>query len=97
MQYNDSYDEKIFSFANNINTVDGGTHLSGFSWLRSRGRSNNYAESSGLTKNAKVTLTGDDRSAGFGCRHQRQDTAAAVEGQTKGKLNRRSRVRSSRF
>ena len=30
MQYNDSYDEKIFSFANNINTVDGGTHLSGF-------------------------------------------------------------------
>src|SRR4029079_8740626 len=59
MQYNDSYDEKIFTFANNINTVDGGTHLSGFRGALTR-TINNYAESSGLTKNAKVTLTGDD-------------------------------------
>jgi DNA gyrase subunit B len=51
MQYNDSYDEKIFSFANNINTVDGGTHLSGFRGALTR-TINNYAESSGLTKNA---------------------------------------------
>ena len=50
MQYNDSYDEKIFSFANNINTVDGGTHLSGFRGAITR-TINDYAESSGLTKN----------------------------------------------
>ena len=68
MQYNDSYDEKIFSFANNINTVDGGTHLSGFRGAITR-TINAYAESSGMVKNAKVALTGDDvreRRAGRG-------------------------------
>ena len=55
MQYNDSYDEKIFSFANNINTVDGGTHLSGFRGAITR-TINTYAESSGLTEKFKSTL-----------------------------------------
>ena len=86
MQYNDSYDEKIFSFANNINTVDGGTHLSGFRGAITR-TINNYAESTGMMKNAKVALTGDD---------VREELVAVIsvkipqpqfEGQTKGKLN----------
>ena len=70
MQYNDSYDEKVFSFANNINTVDGGTHLSGFRGAITR-TINNYANSSGLTKNFKTSLSGDDVREGSGRRHFR--------------------------
>jgi DNA gyrase subunit B len=86
MQYNDSYDEKIFSFANNINTVDGGTHLSGFRGAITR-TINNYAESSGLTKNAKVTLTGDDVREGLVAIISVKIPQPQFEGQTKGKLN----------
>jgi DNA gyrase, B subunit len=86
MQYNDSYDEKIFSFANNINTVDGGTHLSGFRGAITR-TINNYAESSGLTKNAKVTLTGDDVREGLVAVISVKIPQPQFEGQTKGKLN----------
>src|SRR5918993_4440323 len=50
IQYNDGYDEKVYSFANNINTVDGGTHLSGFRSALTR-TINAYAQSSGLAKN----------------------------------------------
>ncbi len=49
IQYNDGYDEKVFSFANNINTVDGGTHLSGFRSALTR-TINTYAQSSGLIR-----------------------------------------------
>jgi DNA gyrase subunit B len=86
MQYNDSYDEKIFTFANNINTVDGGTHLSGFRGAITR-TINNYAESSGLTKNAKVTLSGDDVREGLVAVISVKIPQPQFEGQTKGKLN----------
>ncbi len=86
MQYNDSYDEKIFSFANNINTVDGGTHLSGFRGAITR-TINNYAESSGMVKNAKVTLTGDDVREGLVAVISVKIPQPQFEGQTKGKLN----------
>src|SRR6187549_217543 len=86
MQYNDSYDEKIFSFANNINTVDGGTHLSGFRSALTR-TINNYAETSGLTKNAKVALTGDDVREGLVAVISVKIPQPQFEGQTKGKLN----------
>lgn len=86
MQYNDSYDEKIFSFANNINTVDGGTHLSGFRGAITR-TINSYAESSGLMKNSKVALTGDDVREGLVAVISVKIPQPQFEGQTKGKLN----------
>ncbi|HVF30780.1 MAG TPA: DNA topoisomerase (ATP-hydrolyzing) subunit B [Pyrinomonadaceae bacterium] len=86
MQYNDSYDEKIFSFANNINTVDGGTHLSGFRGAITR-TINNYAETSGMTKNAKVALSGDDVREGLVAVISVKIPQPQFEGQTKGKLN----------
>ncbi|MBX7054185.1 MAG: DNA topoisomerase (ATP-hydrolyzing) subunit B [Pyrinomonadaceae bacterium] len=86
MQYNDSYDEKIFSFANNINTVDGGTHLSGFRGAITR-TINNYAESSGMMKNAKVALSGDDVREGLVAVISVKIPQPQFEGQTKGKLN----------
>jgi DNA gyrase subunit B len=86
MQYNDSYDEKIFSFANNINTVDGGTHLSGFRGALTR-TINAYAESSGLLKNSKTQLTGDDVREGLVAVISVKIPQPQFEGQTKGKLN----------
>jgi len=86
MQYNDSYDEKIFSFANNINTVDGGNHLSGFRGAITR-TINAYAESSGLTKNFKTALTGDDVREGLVAIISVKIPQPQFEGQTKGKLN----------
>ncbi|HMT06397.1 MAG TPA: DNA topoisomerase (ATP-hydrolyzing) subunit B [Pyrinomonadaceae bacterium] len=86
MQYNDSYDEKIFTFANNINTVDGGTHLSGFRGAITR-TINNYAESSGMMKNAKVALSGDDVREGLVAVISVKIPQPQFEGQTKGKLN----------
>ncbi|HVE58926.1 MAG TPA: DNA topoisomerase (ATP-hydrolyzing) subunit B [Pyrinomonadaceae bacterium] len=86
MQYNDSYDEKIFSFANNINTVDGGTHLSGFRGAITR-TINAYAESSGLLKNSKTQLTGDDVREGLVAIISVKIPQPQFEGQTKGKLN----------
>ncbi|CAN5344642.1 hypothetical protein BH20ACI1_BH20ACI1_27590 [soil metagenome] len=86
MQYNDSYDEKVFSFANNINTVDGGTHLSGFRGAITR-TINAYAQSSGLTKNFKTSLSGDDVREGLVAVISVKLPQPQFEGQTKGKLN----------
>src|ERR1700687_3749454 len=59
LQYNDAYSESVFSFATNINTVDGGTHLSGFRTALTR--TINYAgQQMGLFKDVKENLTGDD-------------------------------------
>ena len=86
MQYNDSYDEKVYSFANNINTVDGGTHLSGFRGAITR-TINAYAQSSGLAKDFKTSLTGDDVREGLVAVISVKLPQPQFEGQTKGKLN----------
>lgn len=86
MQYNDSYDEKVYSFANNINTIDGGTHLSGFRSALTR-TVNNYAKTSGLLKNSKVSLQGDDIREGIMAVISVKIPQPQFEGQTKGKLN----------
>ena len=59
LQYNDSYTEEIFTFVNNVNTRDGGTHLSGFKSALTR-TINSYASQNNLLKNSGVTPTGDD-------------------------------------
>lgn len=86
IQYNDAYDEKVYSFANNINTVDGGTHLSGFRSALTR-TINSYAQSSGLAKNFKTSLSGDDVREGLVAVISVKLPQPQFEGQTKGKLN----------
>jgi DNA gyrase subunit B len=86
IQYNDAYDEKVYSFANNINTVDGGTHLSGFRSALTR-TINAYAQSSGLAKNFKSSLSGDDVREGLVAVISVKLPQPQFEGQTKGKLN----------
>src|SRR5687768_17034690 len=86
IQYNDGYDEKVYSFANNINTVDGGTHLSGFRSALTR-TINAYAQSSGLAKNFKTGLSGDDVREGLVAVISVKLPQPQFEGQTKGKLN----------
>ena len=86
IQYNDGYDEKVYSFANNINTVDGGTHLCGFRSAFTR-TINAYAQSSGLAKNFKGSLSGDDVREGLVAVISVKLPQPQFEGQTKGKLN----------
>jgi DNA gyrase subunit B len=86
LQYNDGYDEKVYSFANNINTVDGGSHMSGFRSSLTRSI-NNYAQSSGLAKNFKGSLSGDDVREGLVAVISVKLPQPQFEGQTKGKLN----------
>jgi DNA gyrase subunit B len=86
MQYNDAYSETVFSFANNINTVDGGTHLSGFRTALTR--TINYAgQQMGLFKDVKENLTGDDVREGLVAVISVKLPQPQFEGQTKGKLN----------
>ncbi|NOQ52433.1 MAG: DNA topoisomerase (ATP-hydrolyzing) subunit B [Desulfuromonadaceae bacterium] len=85
IQYNDGYDEKIFSFANNINTQEGGTHLSGFRAALTR-TMNAYAGASNLFKNVKVTIAGDDLREGIAAVISVKLSAPQFEGQTKTKL-----------
>jgi DNA gyrase subunit B len=86
IQYNDGYSESVFSFANNINTVDGGTHLSGF--RTSLTRTINYAgQQMGLFKDVKENLTGDDVREGLVAVISVKLPQPQFEGQTKGKLN----------
>src|SRR6476660_669475 len=86
LQYNDGYSETVFSFANNINTVDGGSHLSGF--RTSLTRTINYAgQQLGLFKDVKENLTGDDVREGLVAVVSVKLSQPQFEGQTKGKLN----------
>jgi DNA gyrase subunit B len=87
MQYNDSYNENIFSFANNINTVDGGTHLSGFKTALTR-TVNSYIESNNLlnNKNNKLEIKGEDLREGLTAVVSVKLPNPQFEGQTKAKL-----------
>ncbi|MES2390549.1 MAG: DNA topoisomerase (ATP-hydrolyzing) subunit B [Acidobacteriota bacterium] len=86
LQYNDAYSETVFSFANNINTVDGGTHLSGFRTALTR-TINVAGQQLGLFKDMKESLSGDDVREGLVAVVSVKLPQPQFEGQTKGKLN----------
>jgi DNA gyrase subunit B len=87
MQWNDSYSEQIFSFANNINTKDGGSHLTGFRTALTR-TLNSSARAGGLVKDVKdASLSGDDATEGLTAVVSVKLPQPQFEGQTKGKLN----------
>ena len=86
LQYNDGYAETLFSFANNINTVDGGAHLSGFRAALTR-TINFYGQQAGLFKDVKENLSGDDVREGLTAVISVKVPQPQFEGQTKGKLN----------
>ncbi|HEX7361008.1 MAG TPA: DNA topoisomerase (ATP-hydrolyzing) subunit B [Bryobacteraceae bacterium] len=86
LQYNDAYSENVFSFANNINTIDGGSHLSGFRSALTR-TINAAAQSAGLLKDVKDNLSGDDVREGLTAVISVKLPQPQFEGQTKGKLN----------
>jgi DNA gyrase subunit B len=88
LQYNDSYAENLFTFANTINTVDGGAHLSGFRSALTR-TINYYANSFGMLKEQKdeVSINGDDVREGLVAVVSVKLPQPQFEGQTKGKLN----------
>ncbi len=84
LQYNDSYGESTHTFANNINTVDGGTHLSGFKSALTR-TINEYAKKNGFLKNDE-SLSGEDVREGLTAIVSVKLQEPQFEGQTKGKL-----------
>ena len=83
--YNDGYNETILSFANNVRTIDGGTHEEGFKRALTR-VFNDYGRKYGLLKEADKNLSGDDVREGICCVISVKLTEAQFEGQTKGKL-----------
>ncbi len=85
LQYNDGYAETIFSFANNINTKEGGTHLVGFKSALTR-TANSYALSNNIIKTQKESLTGDDIREGLAAVISVKLPEPQFEGQTKTKL-----------
>lgn len=85
LQYNDTFMEKIFSFANNINTVEGGFHLIGFKAALTR-TINQYASNGNVPKNLQMTLSGDDVREGLTAIISVKLKAPQFEGQTKTKL-----------
>jgi DNA gyrase subunit B len=85
LQYNDSYAENIFTFANNINTVDGGSHLTGFRAALTRSL-NDYARRASILKDADANLSGDDVREGLTAVISVKLLEPQFEGQTKAKL-----------
>jgi DNA gyrase subunit B len=86
LQYNDGYSDTVFTFANNINTVDGGSHLSGFKTALTR-TINYIGQQMGLFKDVKENLSGDDVREGLVAVISVKLSQPQFEGQTKGKLN----------
>ncbi len=85
IQYNDGYSEQMFTFANNINTVEGGTHLSGFRSALTR-VINDYIKKNELLKNKEISITGDDCREGLTAVISVKIPNPQFEGQTKTKL-----------
>jgi len=85
MQYNDSYSENIFSFANNINTIEGGTHLTGFKSALTRAI-NQYAKGKNLLKDSSASISGEDVREGLTAVVSLKIPNPQFEGQTKTKL-----------
>ena len=85
MQYNNSYNDTVFSFANNINTKEGGTHLAGFRSALTR-TINDYVKRNGLLKKSDVSLSGDDVREGLCTVISVRISDPQFEGQTKTKL-----------
>jgi len=85
LQYNDTYGENIFSFANSINTTEGGTHMSGFKSALTR-VINNYALNNKMIKDVKESLKGEDVREGLSCVISVRLRDPQFEGQTKTKL-----------
>ena len=85
LQYNDTYGETLLSFVNNINTIEGGTHVGGFRSALTRTLTN-YANKEGLLKNAKVEITGEDVREGLVAVISVKMQNPQFEGQTKTKL-----------
>ena len=85
MQYNDSYQENIYSFVNNINTEEGGTHLAGFKIALTRA-ANDFANKAGIIKNNQQNLAGEDVREGLTCVISLKIREPQFEGQTKTKL-----------
>ncbi|OGN81638.1 MAG: DNA gyrase subunit B [Chloroflexi bacterium GWC2_73_18] len=85
LQYNDSYTENLFAFANNINTVDGGTHVTGFRAALTASL-NDWARRAGILKESDANLSGDDVREGLTAVVSVKLLEPQFEGQTKGKL-----------
>ena len=85
MQYNDSYNEIVLSFANNVHTIDGGTHETGFKTALTR-VFNDYGKKYNILKDGDKKLSGDDVREGLTAVISVKLTEAQFEGQTKGKL-----------
>jgi DNA gyrase subunit B len=85
LQYNDTYAENVFSFANNINTVDGGSHLTGFRAALTRSL-NDYARRAGILKDSDANLSGEDVREGLTAVISVKLVEPQFEGQTKAKL-----------
>jgi DNA gyrase subunit B len=85
MQYNTSYSENVFSYVNNINTIEGGTHVSGFRRALTR-TLKSYADKSGLLSKVKIEITGDDFREGLSAVISVKVQEPQFEGQTKTKL-----------
>jgi len=85
LQYNDTYSENIHSYVNNINTIEGGTHVAGFRRGLTR-TLKSYAEKSGLLKNVKIEIAGDDFREGLTAVISVKVQEPQFEGQTKTKL-----------
>ncbi|MCD6459491.1 DNA topoisomerase (ATP-hydrolyzing) subunit B [bacterium] len=85
MQYNDSYSENLYTFANNINTIEGGTHLSGFKSALTR-TINSYMKNYGTVKDQRYNMSGDDIREGLAAVISVKVPDPQFEGQTKTKL-----------